>query len=212
MNARLLVFARAPVSGTVKSRLAPVLGAEGAVRLHTELVRHTLQQAAAAGPRGLELWCAAPEPGDMLATLARETGARVHAQEGPDLGARMAHALGAATADGTPAIVVGSDCPWLDAPALRTAAAVLDDADAVVGPALDGGYVLLGLHRLEPALFTGIDWGTGGVLEATRARLRALGWRWRELAARPDVDRPADLERLAALGPEWAALVGASQA
>lgn len=212
MNARLLVFARPPVSGAAKTRLAPALGADGAARLHAALVRHSLRQAAAADPRALELWCAAAEPGDTLAALAREAGARVQAQAGPDLGARMAHALAGATADGTPAIVIGTDCPWLDAGALRAAAADLDGADAVVGPALDGGYVLLGLHRVEPALFRRIDWGTGGVLAATRARLRALGWHWRELEARPDVDRPADLERLAGLGPEWAALAGAPSA
>lgn len=209
MNARLLVFARAPVSGAAKTRLVPALGADGAARLHAALVRHALQQAAAAAPLALELWCAAPDSGDTLAALARETGARLRIQEGDDLGARMAHALGAATAGGAPAIVVGTDCPWLDAAALREAATALDRADAVIGPALDGGYVLLGLHRLEPALFAGIDWGTAGVLGATRARLRALGWGWRELAPRPDIDRPADLERLARLGPEWAAFAGA---
>lgn len=212
MNARLLVFARPPVSGVTKTRLVPALGADGAARLHATLVRHILQQAAAAAPAALELWCAAADPGDTLATLARESGARVRIQEGADLGARMAHALGAATAGGVPAIVVGSDCPWLDAAALREAATALDGADAVIGPALDGGYVLLGLHRVESALFTGIDWGTAGVLGATRARLRALGWRWRELVARPDIDRPADLERLARLGPEWAALAGVPSA
>lgn len=212
MNARLLVFARPPVTGAAKTRLVPALGAEGAARLHAALVRHILQQAAAAGPHALELWCAAPDPGNALAALARETGARVRMQRGGDLGARMAHALGAATPGGAPAIVVGSDCPWLDTAALCEAATALDGADAVVGPALDGGYVLLGLHRVEPALFSGIDWGTADVLDATRARLRALGWRWRELAARPDIDRPADLERLARLGPQWAALAGAPSA
>lgn len=212
MNARLLVFARPPVAGAAKTRLVPALGADGAARLHAALVRHALQQAAAAGPRALELWCAAPAPGATLAAIARETGARVHTQAGRDLGARMAHALTAATADGVPAIVVGSDCPWLDATALRAAAMELESADAVIGPALDGGYVLLGLHRVEPALFGGIDWGTDSVLGTTRARLRTLDWHWRELAPRPDIDRPADLERLAQLGPEWAALAGTPSA
>lgn len=204
MDARLLVFARAPVAGEAKTRLAPALGSEGAARLYVQLLAHALEQAAASRPRDLELWFAGEDRGGRLAGLAQRHGARLRPQAGHDLGARMQHALAHATADGAPAVVMGTDCPGLDAPALASAAAALARHDAVVGPAADGGYVLLGVHRAPAALFAGVEWGTGRVLDATRARLAALGWRWHELAERPDVDRPEDLAGLAALGPRWA--------
>lgn len=206
MNVRLLVFARAPVPGATKTRLAPALGSAGAARLHEALVRHALEAAVAANAREVQLWCAGDDRDQRLARLAAATGAVPCRQHGADLGARMATALAVATADGVPAMVIGTDCPWLDAAVLRDAAQALDAGDAVLGPALDGGYVLLGLHRVAASLFEDIAWGTTQVLAETRARLRALGWTWRELDARPDVDRPDDLVRLAALGPPWSEL------
>jgi uncharacterized protein len=68
-------------------------------------------------------------------------------------------------------------------------------ADAVLGPAADGGYFLIGLRRAQPQLFRGIAWGSAKVLDATRARLRQAGLRWQELAIHPDLDRPQDLRR-----------------
>jgi len=204
--ARLLVFARAPVAGRVKTRLAPALGASGAARLHAAFVRHTLEQAAAARPYELQLWGAGADPGGFLAATAGATGATLAWQSGADLGARMAHALASATADGRPAVIVGTDCPWLDAGSLATALARLAHRDAVLGPATDGGYVLLGLHRVAPGLFTDVAWGTDAVLATTRARMAQAGWRWHELPPRPDVDRPDDLSAVGRLGRRWAAL------
>ncbi len=202
----ILVFARTPVPGRVKTRLIPALGAMGAARLHRELVRHTLQEAAAAGAERLELWITGEDSGEELATLATAAGARLRRQTGVDLGARMAAALADAIGRGGPALVVGSDCPWLDAATLARAGTELASRDAVLGPAVDGGYVLLGMHRVEPSLFANVPWGTDRVLGITRERLAALGWDWEELEPRSDIDRPGDLGRLRALGEPWASL------
>lgn len=204
MQARLLVFARAPVSGEVKTRLHPALGADGAAGLYAELLAHALEQAAASAPARLELWYAGDDREGDLADLAARHGARLRPQPAGDLGERMRAALADATADGTPAMILGTDCPGLGAGSLRAAADALASHDAVLGPATDGGYVLLGLHRAPAALFAGIDWGTERVLPATRTRLEALGWRWSELPERTDVDRPEDLHALASLGSHWA--------
>lgn len=204
---RLLVFARAPCAGATKTRLTPALGPVGAARLHHALVHHALTVGAATAPSELQLWTTGEDPDGVLAALAAETGASCRQQPQGDLGTRMAHALAQATADGTAAIIIGSDCPWLTPAVVREAAGQLVVADAVLGPADDGGYVLLGLHRAEPSLFRAIAWGTDEVLVSTRARLRGLGWRWHELSSRPDVDRPEDLEELVRLGSEWARLV-----
>jgi len=202
----ILVFARAPVPGRTKTRLIPALGEEGAARLHGALVRHALEVAARAAPQRLELWGAGEDPQGQLATLAAENGAELYWQPAGDLGARMRGALDAAVTRHGAALVIGSDCPWLDAGALREAQTALDHNDAVLGPADDGGYVLIGMRRVDAALFEEIPWGTDRVLEITRARLVSLNWRWHELPARSDVDRPSDLARLRELGAPWSAL------
>lgn len=97
-------------------------------------------------------------------------------------------------------VLIGTDCPVLRAADLRAAARALrSGVDAVLSPAEDGGYALIGLRRASPRVFSGIKWGTPTVLAETRRRLRALGWRWRELRSVWDVDRPEDYRRLARL-------------
>lgn len=206
MQARLLVFARAPVAGATKTRLIPELGPEGAAQLHAALIAHTLAVAAVARPYELQLWHAGDDADGTLGNMAGAAGASLRRQPEGDLGARMEHALAQATADGRAAIVIGTDCPWLSAGTLQEAEGILGAADAVLGPAEDGGYVLLGLHGVTPSLFADVDWGTDRVLATTRERLAELGWDWRELASRPDVDRPEDLDALAGLGGQWTRL------
>ncbi len=97
-------------------------------------------------------------------------------------------------------VLVGTDCPPLAAQDVRNALRLLQSCDAVLAPAEDGGYPLIGLSRSSPRVFEGIAWSTPSVMRQTRAALAALGWRWRELRALWDVDRPEDLERLRASG------------
>ena len=193
------VFARAPVAGAAKTRLMPALGAQGAARLQRQLTLRVLRTAwqAALGP--VTLWCAPDEQHRFFRALRRSTGVECRAQPAGDLGARMLHAFRQHCARGQ-LLLIGTDCPALAADHLRAAArALCEGDDAVFLPAEDGGYVLIGLRRPQPALFDGIAWGTGSVMEETRARLRAAGATWREPATLWDVDRPADLQRLAAL-------------
>jgi uncharacterized protein len=111
-----------------------------------------------------------------------------------DLGARMHHALRASLARGMPALLVGTDCPGLDDRYLREAAAALATHDIVIGPAEDGGYVLIGLAR-DADVFSNVRWSTGDVLPTTRARARALGMDIFELPRRFDIDTAQDLTR-----------------
>jgi len=109
----------------------------------------------------------------------------------------MAQALSKTLKITSKVLLVGTDCPSLTADDLREAADVLQRGiDAVIGPAEDGGYVLIGLRQYNPDLFTCISWGTGFVLDQTRDRLRRLGWKWHELSKHWDVDRPQDVERM----------------
>ncbi len=109
----------------------------------------------------------------------------------------MHHAAASALGDSDAVVLVGADCPGLGLDYMRRALDCLEQgADAVVGPAEDGGYVLLGLKRAAPELFHDMPWGSDQVLTKTRQRLRKLGWRWLELSVLWDLDRPEDLERL----------------
>lgn len=193
-----MIFAKAPTPGRVKTRLVPALGAGAAAALHRRLVERTLATARTAALGPIELWCA-PSPSDpFFAACAQQHGVALCDQGDGDLGARMARALGSALAQDMPALLVGSDCPALAPEYLRAAAAALVNGnDAVIGPAEDGGYVLIGLARGPVApLFEDIVWGSATVLGQTRTRLTRFGYRWRELATLWDVDRPEDLLRL----------------
>lgn len=200
--ARIIVFAKAPVAGRVKTRLCPPLQPGEAARLHARMVRQTLEAACAAAPSGVELHCA-PSPADgFFADCARRHRVSLHRQIGDDIGMRMAHALRDASR-GNPLLLIGTDCPARNAADLRAAAGALEaGAQAVLGPVDDGGYSLIGLARFEARIFADIDWGGMHVTSQTLARFAALNLRWNVLPTLWDVDRPADLTRLHSAFPE----------
>jgi len=194
------ILARAPVPGQAKTRLIPALGAAGAAGLQRWLLQRTVATALAADIGPVTLWCAGDPRHPDFAHCRGFGPVALRPQAEGDLGARMLVALRESPTGAT--LVIGTDCPALTAAHLRAAARELDGHDAVLLPAEDGGYVLVGTVRPLPEIFAGIDWGTAQVMVQTRARLRAAGLRWSEPATLWDVDRPADLDRLAALYPE----------
>jgi rSAM/selenodomain-associated transferase 1 len=190
---RLLIFAKVPLPGLAKTRLIPALGAEGAAALQQRLIRLTLVTAAQSG-LATELWCHPDCDQPFFAACGAEFAVELRRQQGADLGERMHHAF--VTAD-APALLIGTDCPALSAQDLCAAAAALNaDHDAVLGPAADGGYYLIGLRRPQPALFHAMPWGTDAVLALTRTRLHAVGLCWHELPLHHDIDTPDDLVHL----------------
>jgi rSAM/selenodomain-associated transferase 1 len=192
-SALLIQFARAPEAGAVKTRMLSQLSPHQACELHAELVLWTCRRLTAAGVGAVELAVA----GDTLYPLFRECRAAgvsaIYRQRGRDLGERMYRAMCGGLARFDRVILVGSDCPWIDRSYLEAALEALDAAPLALGPALDGGYVLIAARQVRPELFSRITWGTDAVLAETRARLGQLGWAWRELPALRDVDRPEDL-------------------
>jgi rSAM/selenodomain-associated transferase 1 len=201
----LLVFARAPVPGGAKSRLIPSLGAEGAALLQQRMTQRALKAATAARVGAVSLWCTPSVQHPFFAACVADYAVTLHAQSGADLGERMMHAHDRMFRSFRRLLVMGTDCPILSVHELRTAAAELRRSDAVVIPADDGGYVLLGLAQPCPAVFRDIDWGSARVLEQTLARLQESGRSCRVLPALWDVDRAEDLVRLAACLPDMVA-------
>lgn len=189
----VLVFARDPVPGRVKTRLIPDLGATAATELYRVLLGISLAAAAAVRADDRTLWLDRAGPQAATVALASAHGMRLAVQRGADLGARMATALDQALAAGASAVLIGSDCAQYDAAYLESAFLALERHDAVLGPAVDGGYVLIGLRRSAPGLFQGVDWSTSAVMQQTRERLRRLGWDWHELPTLRDLDTAPDL-------------------
>lgn len=199
-DGRILIFAKAPVPGYAKTRLIPVLGAQGAADLQARLIRRTVELAVASGRAPVELWISGDTGLEFFDAFRSAIDGRIHLQSGPDLGARMGHAFEQTLQEAEFAVLIGTDCPPMDSAYLERAFVELaKGVDVVLGPAEDGGYVLIGLRRCDPLIFDGIAWGTADVLRHTRERIRSLGWTCRELSLLWDVDRPEDLERLMAL-------------
>jgi len=201
MSARLVVFAKAPQAGLVKTRLIPALGAQGAADLALRMLRHTLQQALAAtqsanvGP--VEL-CMSPGPDDPAWAGVELPAAVLRTDQGEgDLGQRMARAVERVTATrGQSILLMGTDCPALSAARIAEAAQALAQHDAALVPVADGGYVLVGLQAPCPAIFADMAWSTPSVAAVTLQRLSALEQRVWVGPTLHDIDEPADLVHL----------------
>lgn len=189
-----MLFSRIPLAGRVKTRLIPALGAERACRLHSAMTRHCLEQMVLAATSDVQLWL----DGETAAASPFATpGVSEHRQCEGDLGQRMAQAFRDNFARGYSRVLIsGSDCPGLGPEHYHRLLAGLEKHDAVLIPALDGGYVALGLRRYDSSLFTDMEWGGATVCEITLGRIAALGWSWHALEPLPDIDRPEDLVHL----------------
>lgn len=191
-DSAVLVFVRAPEAGRVKTRLAAEIGAEAALRVYVRLAEHAAAEARASGAAVRVHFT----PADAEAAVRGWLGepAAYLPQAGGDLGERMRAAFEDAFAAGFRRVaVVGSDLPGLSAELLRRALTLLESREAVLGPARDGGYYLLGLRRMVPEPFRGIAWSTDSVFRETVARLRAVGVEPALLEEMADVDVAADL-------------------
>lgn len=188
------LFTKAPIPGTVKTRLVMMLGVDGATTLHERLTERAVMTANAADVGPVVVWTSPDERHPFFARLNDEHGVALERQPKGDLGERMLAAFKRAQ---RPTIVIGADCPALTAAHLREAADTLRaGADAVFFPAEDGGYALVGLRQPQPALFDDMPWGSDRVMIETRRRLAHLNLSWREPATLWDVDRPSDIRRL----------------
>jgi rSAM/selenodomain-associated transferase 1 len=197
----LVQFAKAPVPGEVKSRMIPHLTPDEAMALYCDLVRWTSRNLVNArlGPVQLAV---AGDTSDALFDGCRLLGvAGVVQQSGEGLGERMYRALRAGLETYEAVVLVGSDCPGLDRAYLAEAVASLARVQVVLGPAFDGGYVLIGATKITPEIFRGIDWGSSSVFRQTTGRLAEAGIDWAALPKQRDVDRPEDL-------PHWEAMRG----
>lgn len=194
----LIVFTRYPEPGKTKTRLIPALGAEGAATLQRQMTEQKLAEVNKLQtfyPVSVEIHFA----GGNEALMQKWLGSNLiyRQQSEGDIGCRMAAAFQASFAAGMNQVVlIGIDCPDLNAQLMAEAFHALREYDLVLGPALDGGYYLIGLRRLIPQLFTGIRWSTAEVLPQTLKIAQSLELAVAKLPWLSDVDCPEDLSIL----------------
>lgn len=198
----LVIFAKAPIPGQVKTRLCPPLTPDEAATLHGSFVLDTLERTKLAVtklklPLARYLACAPSATHVFFKIMEERHGVNVIDQVGNDLGARMDQAFAALFKRGySHVLIIGTDVPTLPLDYFKQALTLLDSHDLVLGPALDGGYYLIGLKRMAPELFATIPWSTDQVLTRTQEKAATFGLKMALLEPWRDVDTVADLQAL----------------
>lgn len=194
----IMVFAKTPIAGQVKTRMQPVLTPEQSAELHQQMIEHMLVQAVDSRLAPVQLWVGSED--DYWHKLLERFPVSLHIQRGGDLGERLTVGFEEALVDYGHAIVVGTDCPFLNYDYLEQACQALrSNNQCVICPAYDGGYVMIGLNKMPAGFLTGIEWGSGKVLKQTQEKIEAMGLIHTELTMVHDIDRPTDLKHLAEL-------------
>jgi len=191
----IILFAKYPAPNKAKTRLQPALGVDGAARMARQLLLHSIEQAIDTG-FSVEL-CVSPAPTDPCwQAFDLPDSLRWSAQAEGDLGLRMLIASQCALERFDKVVLVGTDCPSLTTARIQTAVQQLNQHDAVMIPATDGGYVLLGFREVDESLFSDIVWSTASVAAVTKQRMAALGWTLALFDPLHDIDEPKDLKHL----------------
>ena len=184
------MFVKAPRPGLAKTRIAQTAGQTRAAAIHRELVDAILNGIGALS--AVELRFTPDDAEAEIQAWVRDNWL-AKPQGSGDLGARLARAFDESFASGAERVVIiGSDCPEVRPSDVRSAWTGLKTHDVVVGPAIDGGYWLIGLRASQPALFEGITWSSDQVLGQTLQRARSLGLRIQLLRILGDIDTEAD--------------------
>jgi len=204
-SARLLIFAKAPVEGKVKTRLIPRLGASTATQLQRLMTAHVVQMATASELCPVELWCHPDTSHEFFQNLQRKYPIALYQQKGKDLGEKMFNAARHALERSRRVIIIGSDCLQYTPHQLQQALDALAENEerVLLTPAQDGGYVLIGMNYVDQRLFENIDWGTSAVLAQTYQALRQMGKEWMEMHTLQDIDIESDLEAIAEYLPQY---------
>lgn len=190
----LLIFTKAPLLGQVKTRLIPGIGARRALSIYKELLTKTLLTARKASFSSIQVWVSGEIDHRYFVNLENRYSVQLYQQTGKDLGQRMSNAFDMTLRRYSHAVLIGSDCPTLKYSDLMEAKRHLENkTDVVLGPAVDGGYYLIGLNENNKQVFADIKWGKDSVFNDTCANIESLNWKMDLLPMRWDVDRIGDL-------------------
>ena len=193
-EAALIIFAKAPIPGQVKTRLCPPLAPDEAATLHGSMVMDTLERCRHLIEFDRYLACAPSKQHPFFKAMEARMGVHLIEQITGDLGGRMNQACQSAFDNGYKSvIIIGTDLPTVDSDIFRTALQALANHDVVIGPSVDGGYYLIGSKKLSTELFSDIPWSTDQVLTLTQQKVQGLGLSLKLLAQQRDLDTISDL-------------------
>ena len=200
----IIIFAKEPVPGKVKTRLIPALGGNNAARLYEQMFEHVINTIVASQLAEAYLYVTPESNRQYFQKRASCKDLQIRIQQGKDLGQKMFNALNETLNHYKRAVLIGTDCPFLDAAHLHQAIAALainqaNNNTMVFTPALDGGYVLVGASKICREVFDTIDWGTARVMSQTRTAMKNKQIQWQELDSLQDIDRPEYLSSLSQL-------------
>ena len=199
-NAVIQVFCKAPIPGQVKTRLMPELTATQAAQVHQQLTHRILDLVTTSNLCPVQLWCSPTLPHPFFKDITNLFSLPLFLQSSGDLGQRMHLAICSATQSFQHVVLIGCDCPSLTTEDLNEAInALVTDYDAVLAPAEDGGYCLIGVNTPQIELFNNITWGSSTVLDKTREKIQLLALNCLELKTQWDVDDYADYLRFTLL-------------
>lgn len=191
-NKQLIIFIKAPVPGQCKTRLIPYLDAELACEFYKELVNTCFKNITPLSNVDIAIYTTPDINNNFIQNLANTHPASLHIQQGNDLGERMHDAIHTSLKNHDKCVLIGTDCPVLDKPYIDNAFKALDQHDMVLGPAKDGGYVLIGATKINTRLFDNINWGTRLVLEQSLKNNETAGYSTHLLNTLWDIDEPED--------------------
>lgn len=194
----LQVFAKTPIKGQVKTRLIADLGEEGAYEAYKQLLEKSLTLATQSIYQ-TELWCHPNQQHTYFKQAASKHTLNLHDQCGDDLGERMHFAMQNALQTKEAVVLMGCDCPALTKDYINLAFEALQLADVVLGPAEDGGFVLIGCKKTAPLMFKEVTWGESSVLDSTLVSLQQCGLTHHLLPTLWDVDILSDYQRWQAI-------------
>lgn len=193
---KIIIFAKEPVMGKVKTRLARGIGEAAALQFHEIMLRRTMEMVCQYNLAAVELHVSGNPYHPLIQSLSAEFNITVYSQKGDDLGEKMFFALEQSLGNSNYSVLIGTDCPAMGVDYLSNAlTALVRGQDAVIGPAEDGGYVLIGTRNIKKDWFSDISWGSSQVMEQSRSKMQASGAKIEELQTLWDVDQIEDLQR-----------------
>lgn len=188
----LIVFAKAPLEAQCKTRLIPLLGENGATEFYRDLLQYCLHTVSQLDSTDIALYVTPHTQHSFIQQLATNYGSALQPQQGKHLGERMHQAIQQELQQYQRVVLIGSDCPDISVHYLEQAFDALKHSDLVIGPATDGGYVLIGGQRISPTIFANTHWGSEQVLAQCLKNIHRAGYSHHCLAPLQDIDTPGD--------------------
>jgi len=191
-NRQMIIFTKAPVAGQCKTRLIPLLGEQGATDFYKHLVRHCVNTARQLRNIDIAIYTYPDTQHAFIQQLNTDHRTSLHCQQGKDLGERMHHAIASSLKTYSQCVLIGSDCPIINTRYIEQAFSALNDHDISLGPASDGGYVLIGCRHIAPAVFSNTTWSNNKVLQQAIKNIKRINYSHHLLNTLWDIDTPDD--------------------